>query len=356
MLMPQFPERVPGKSDRVQSFRCQERYGYAWVALEEPLCDIPAFPEAETGTFIVVHEFYEPWDVAGLRVMENELDMAHPGFVHLGTFGSPDHLLPVDIVVKETDFGLHYSSRIGVSTAHHAHETANERLFDCTWFAPFGLRLRINYADGGPPHVIGNFQVPISNGRTQFVQFCMIEQNRGIDPEQSGGLRPRRHSRRQACSGVLLIPTCHSIHVSNGTWPRTNQASSCVVSSSGSSSGRSAASRPSRRGEEVNLPADSNLDRSSLDGLSDRSSSQFKNGIIHFVTSGAECETVQCTRCEVFCAPARSWRLCSWRRRSRLPPSLPPLSPSRSRPRRRACRSSTRSPAPAPRRGPGRPA
>ena len=184
MLMPQFPGRTPGESDRVQSFRCQERYGYAWVALEEPLCDIPRFPEAETGTFTVVHEFYEPWDVAGLRVMENELDMAHPGFVHLGTFGSPDHLLPVDIVIKETDFGLHYSSRIGVSTAHHAHETANERLFDCTWFAPFGLRLRINYADGGPPHVIGNFQVPIANGRTQFVQFCMIEQNRGIDPDK----------------------------------------------------------------------------------------------------------------------------------------------------------------------------
>ena len=183
MLMPQFPGRVPGENDRVQSFRCQERYGYAWVALEEPLCDIPRFPEAETKTFTVVHEFYEPWDVAGLRVMENELDMAHPGFVHLGTFGSPDHLMPVDIVIKETDFGLHYSSRIGVGTAHHAHETANERLLDCTWFAPFGLRLRINYADGGPPHVIGNFQVPISNGRTQFVQFCMIEQNRGIDPD-----------------------------------------------------------------------------------------------------------------------------------------------------------------------------
>lgn len=183
MLMPQFPGRVPGENDRVQSFRCQERYGYAWVALEEPLCDIPRFPEAETKTFTVVHEFYEPWDVAGLRVMENELDMAHPGFVHLGTFGSPDHLMPVDIVIKETDFGLHHSSRIGVGTAHHAHETANERLLDCTWFAPFGLRLRINYADGGPPHVIGNFQVPISNGRTQFVQFCMIEQNRGIDPD-----------------------------------------------------------------------------------------------------------------------------------------------------------------------------
>ena len=51
-------------------------------------------------------------------------------------------------------------------------------------YAPFGLRLRINYTDGGPPHVIGNFQVPIANDRSQLVQFCLIEQGRGIDPEK----------------------------------------------------------------------------------------------------------------------------------------------------------------------------
>jgi phenylpropionate dioxygenase-like ring-hydroxylating dioxygenase large terminal subunit len=152
--------------------------------LAEPLYDIPRIPEAETGTFAVVHEFYETWNVAGLRVMENELDMAHPGFVHLGTFGTPDHLMARDTVIKEFENGFNYTSRIGVSIAHHAQETANERRFDCTWYAPFGLRLRINYGDGGPPHVIGNFQVPIANDRSQFVQFCLIEQGRGIDPEK----------------------------------------------------------------------------------------------------------------------------------------------------------------------------
>jgi phenylpropionate dioxygenase-like ring-hydroxylating dioxygenase large terminal subunit len=176
--------RPPCARNRVRSFHRQERYGYAWVSLEEPLYDIPRFPEAETGNFTVVHEFYEPWNVAGLRVMENELDMAHPGFVHLGTFDSPDHLVPRDLVIKEFESSFHYSSRVSVGTAHHNQQAANERLFDCTWYAPFGLRLRINYLDGGPPHLIGNFQVPITNDRTQFVQFCMIENGRGIDPEK----------------------------------------------------------------------------------------------------------------------------------------------------------------------------
>jgi phenylpropionate dioxygenase-like ring-hydroxylating dioxygenase large terminal subunit len=184
VLMPQFPERVPGPSIRVKAFRCQERYGYAWVVLEEPLYDIPRIPEAEDGAFAIVHEFYETWNVAGLRVMENELDMAHPGFVHLGTFGSPEHLLPRDTVVQETDDGLTYQCRIGVVTAHHAQETANERVFDYTWYAPFTVRIRINYADGGPPHLIVNSQVPIANDRTQFVQFCLIEKGRNIDADK----------------------------------------------------------------------------------------------------------------------------------------------------------------------------
>ena len=183
-LMPQFPERAPGPSIRVKAFRCQERYGYAWVALEEPLYDIPRIPEAEDPAFAVVHEFYETWNVAGLRVMENELDMAHPGFVHLGTFGSREHLLARDPVVQEFDGGLTYTCRIGVTMAHHAQQTANERVFDYTWYAPFTARIRINYADGGPPHLIVNCQVPIANDRTQFVQFCLIQQDRGIDPEK----------------------------------------------------------------------------------------------------------------------------------------------------------------------------
>ena len=73
-----------GQSDRVAIVSLPERYGYAWVALEEPLCDIPRFPEAETKTFTVVPEFYEPWDVAGLlRDGRRTLTWRIPAVVHL---------------------------------------------------------------------------------------------------------------------------------------------------------------------------------------------------------------------------------------------------------------------------------
>lgn len=182
--VPQMPGSPINSTRKVQAFSCQQRYGYAWVALDDPLYDIPRIPEAEDSSFRIVHEFYEQWQVSPLRVMENELDMAHPAFVHLGTFGNPDHLLPTDQVVTEFDGGLHYSSRLPVDIAHHAQDRQNEREIDATWFLPFVCRIRLNYADG-PPHILVNAQVPISHGQTMLVQFILLaNQGEGIDVEK----------------------------------------------------------------------------------------------------------------------------------------------------------------------------
>lgn len=178
VLVPQLPGQDPGAHRRVRAFRCEARYGYAWVSLEEPLFGIPRVPEAEDPAFRVVQEFYEVWNVAALRVMENELDMAHPSFVHLGTFGTPEHLTARESSLEEFDGGFHYRARLGVAIAHHAQQAPNERRLDCTWYAPFGVRLRINYADG-PAHVVVNFQVPLADDRSQMVQFCCVEDPRG---------------------------------------------------------------------------------------------------------------------------------------------------------------------------------
>jgi phenylpropionate dioxygenase-like ring-hydroxylating dioxygenase large terminal subunit len=172
--MPQLPDQKPGPQRRVKAFHCEARYGYAWVALEEPLFGIPRIPEAEDSAFILVHEFYEVWNTAALRVMENELDMAHPSFVHLGTFGTPQHLVAKDAVIEEFEGGFHYRGTLGVAIAHHAQQQANERSLDCTWYAPFAVRLGIHYPDG-PSHIVVNIQVPLADDRSQMVQFCLIE-------------------------------------------------------------------------------------------------------------------------------------------------------------------------------------
>jgi phenylpropionate dioxygenase-like ring-hydroxylating dioxygenase large terminal subunit len=71
--------------------------GALWLrlgVLGDPIHEIPAIAEAEDSSYRRIPEFYETWRCAGLRVMENELDLAHPTFVHTTTFGSEDHPTP----------------------------------------------------------------------------------------------------------------------------------------------------------------------------------------------------------------------------------------------------------------------
>lgn len=184
--VPQLPDAslASHRARAVRSFRCEPRYGYVWVALEEPLYGIPRIPEAEEGSFRLVHAFHEIWRVGALRVMENELDLAHPSFVHRNTFGSQEHRVPREIEVERFDGGLNFRGRLGVATAHHSTDHGNDRTIDATWFAPFVCRIRINYPDG-PPHVIVNMHAPIDNDHSMMSQFCLLaEHGRGMDVDK----------------------------------------------------------------------------------------------------------------------------------------------------------------------------
>ncbi|HEY9878044.1 MAG TPA: aromatic ring-hydroxylating dioxygenase subunit alpha [Leptolyngbyaceae cyanobacterium] len=163
---------------KVSAYACTERYGYVWVCLEDPIMEIPAIPEAADANFRLIHEFYEPWQCAGLRVMENELDLAHPTFVHTTTFGSEEHPIPDALEITETDYGIHVEGVLGVVNPELQQqnlkmaEAQTSRTLEMDWFMPFTIRLRINYPNG-LSHVIVNTMTPISDGASQMVQFCV---------------------------------------------------------------------------------------------------------------------------------------------------------------------------------------
>ncbi len=177
--VPQLTTEMIPRTYRVQSFACQARYGYAWVCLsEDPLFGIPEVPEAEDPSYRQIHEFYETWHCAGLRVMENEFDLAHPTFVHTTTFGSADHPIPSQMEVTETELGLKLVAQLGVVNPPEqqnnlkmdsAHTT---RTVEQEWVVPFTALIRIHYPNG-MTHIIVNCQTPISDNQTQTVQFCL---------------------------------------------------------------------------------------------------------------------------------------------------------------------------------------
>lgn len=115
--VPQLPDqaRIP-ESYRIPAYLCQARYGYAWVCLHpQPLRGIPVIPEAEDPSYRLIHEFYERWECASLRICENEFDAAHISFVHQNTFGSMEDLVPSHFEVEELDYGIRTRTVLGVA-------------------------------------------------------------------------------------------------------------------------------------------------------------------------------------------------------------------------------------------------
>lgn len=172
------PDKAIPATYQVRAYGCQMRYGYVWVSLEDPIADIPTIAEADQSDYRLIHEFYEPWQTAGLRVMENELDLAHPTFVHTGTFGSEEHPIPDSLEIVETEYGIRVQGKLGVVNPEQQQknlkmaESGTMRTLEMDWFMPFTIKLKIIYPNG-LEHIVVNTMTPISDDRSQMVQFCV---------------------------------------------------------------------------------------------------------------------------------------------------------------------------------------
>lgn len=175
--VPQLADPARRVNYSVPAYRCAERYGYAWVVLEEPLYPIPEIPEAADPAFRRIPQFYEPWDCSGLRLIENAFDPAHQAFVHRNTFGTADDLGVSPIEITPFDGGFIYVNESQVrnpelqkKNLRMAGGTTLRRRHN-TWWMPFAMRLGITYPTG-LRHTIVMIGTPIDSRRTMLVQFC----------------------------------------------------------------------------------------------------------------------------------------------------------------------------------------
>ena len=69
--VPQFPvqQEVPNLS--TPAYHCDARYGYAWVALDEPLAPILDADEESDPRYRRIPQFYEVWNTCAFRLMED---------------------------------------------------------------------------------------------------------------------------------------------------------------------------------------------------------------------------------------------------------------------------------------------
>jgi phenylpropionate dioxygenase-like ring-hydroxylating dioxygenase large terminal subunit len=188
--IPQRPDGDPGKGIAVEAFRCSERHGVVWVALEEPLRDIPELPEYDDPAYRRVFEFYEPWDAPGLRIMENSFDNAHFAFVHKESFGIVDEPEPVqprlephpagfvmyaDVPVKNPDI---QKANLGIASDRTI------RQYEKTWWMPFSRKMKVTYPNG-LVHIIMTLTAPIDDRRSQVIQFLLRSDSEADAPAEN---------------------------------------------------------------------------------------------------------------------------------------------------------------------------
>jgi phenylpropionate dioxygenase-like ring-hydroxylating dioxygenase large terminal subunit len=102
------PSRVQAKA-RIPAFRCQERYGLVWVALDEPRWPLPDVPELENGTWAVLTAGPYRWRCDAARQVENFTDLGHFPWVHPGLLGDPDRPVVPRHEVRTEEHVLHYT-------------------------------------------------------------------------------------------------------------------------------------------------------------------------------------------------------------------------------------------------------
>lgn len=158
-----------------RAFHAAARYGYLWAALDDPFFPIPDFEEEAEG-FRRIDEFYEPWNCAGLRVMENSFDNAHFSFVHRASFGEQGHPEPAKLEIEEHPDGFLMLTEVPVRNPEiqkkvlqmESDETV--RSMRGRWYMPFLRKLRIRYPNG-LSHSIVTAATPIDDRTSQIVQF-----------------------------------------------------------------------------------------------------------------------------------------------------------------------------------------
>ena len=161
---------------RTSAYHCTARYGYAWVALEDPIAPIPEVPEFGAPGWRTIFQFYETWATSPMRALENSFDNSHFSFVHRATFGVAAQPKPSKYELVENEGGFHAETVIAATNPEKFHRISGvtdpitTRHMRNAYYLPFSRRLDIEYPSG-IRHVIINCFTPIDDGHIALCQW-----------------------------------------------------------------------------------------------------------------------------------------------------------------------------------------
>ncbi|MGI0117935.1 Rieske 2Fe-2S domain-containing protein [Zooshikella sp. RANM57] len=176
--IPQHPERPIPATYCLKTFKCQQRYDYAWVALEDPLMPIPEVPEFESDEYRVIHLENRTWQCSALVALENIFDTAHHHFVHqcLGDKVNPVPISPT--LLESTPYGMHFKSDMynyGNNLQYKAWNIDDDEMVlkrDFHWYMPFLVKMTLTLPNNLKNVTLISF-TPMTDSSLQWINLVM---------------------------------------------------------------------------------------------------------------------------------------------------------------------------------------
>jgi phenylpropionate dioxygenase-like ring-hydroxylating dioxygenase large terminal subunit len=186
--IPQLPggAAIPTRA-RISGYRCQVRYGLIWVALDDPVADIPAFPEFDDPSYRHVECPPYTWQASAPRMVENFTDFGHLGWLHDGYLGTKDELVVPQHTVTDTGGELRYEITMNVpntNTEFAVTDVAGDRGLQTNTYVltlPHVIWLQCTYHDSGSHRTLYFAAQPRS--ATESTGYCYQSRDFDLDGE-----------------------------------------------------------------------------------------------------------------------------------------------------------------------------
>lgn len=182
--IPSLPEgaSIPRKA-RAFPYHAKEAYDVVWVALDDPVADVPTFPggEWDDASWRGILGFVQTWSSSAGRVLENFCDWAHLPWVHENLLGTRDRAVvePYDVWETDTQLGhtIEQDEPLGPEDLYSTQLTRN--VFTVT--LPFTVHLNRQEPDKGNETIISMSVAPITPKLSTL--YVWISRNHTTEPE-----------------------------------------------------------------------------------------------------------------------------------------------------------------------------
>jgi phenylpropionate dioxygenase-like ring-hydroxylating dioxygenase large terminal subunit len=162
---------IPRKA-RAIVYQAREAYGLVWVAMADPVADIPGWPAGEWDDprFRTV-QWKLKWNANAGRTVENFMDFSHFAFVHEGLLGTKDRTVVPEHQITYTDLGVVYWLEQEEPPGPHSKVGEIVR-WEYTLYSPFTIHLMKITPDGNRT-LISMMTAPVRPNESDLYMFVL---------------------------------------------------------------------------------------------------------------------------------------------------------------------------------------